>query len=88
MLLVTPNFVHCEQAVACADVARSLRRKAIADTLEDGLAMSVACEAAGVTCSSHGLRRLGADRAAERLVRDGALGQVVLAEATSRSPGR
>ncbi len=44
--------------------------------------MALACEAAGVTLLvGHGLRRLGAARAVERLVRDGALGQVVLAEA-------
>jgi predicted dehydrogenase len=44
--------------------------------------MTSACEAAGVTLLvGHGLRRLGAARAVERLVRDGALGRVVLAEA-------
>ena len=83
VLLVTPNFVHREQAVACAERGKHVFvEKPIADTLEDGRAMALACETAGVTLLvGHGLRRLGAARAAERLVRDGALGQVVLAEA-------
>lgn len=83
VLLVTPNFVHAEQAVACAERGKHVFvEKPIADTLDDGRAMAAACESAGVTLLvGHGLRRLGAARAAERLLRDGALGRVVLAEA-------
>ena len=89
VLLVTPNFVHREQAVACAERGKHVFvEKPIADTLEDGRAMAAACEAAGVTLQvGHGLRRLGAARAAERLVREGALGRVVLAEANFSLPG-
>ena len=83
VLLVTPNFVHREQALACAERGKHVFvEKPIADSLDDGRAMAAACEDAGVALLvGHGLRRLGAARAAERLVREGALGRVVLAEA-------
>ena len=89
VLLVTPNFAHREQAVACAGRGKHVFvEKPIADTLEDGRAMASACEAAGVTLQvGHGLRRLGSARAAERLVREGALGRVALAEANFSLPG-
>lgn len=84
VLLVTPNFVHAEQAVACAERGKHVFvEKPIADTLDDGRAIRDACESAGVTLLvGHGLRRLGAARVVERLLAEGALGQVVLAEAT------
>jgi predicted dehydrogenase len=83
VLLVTPNFAHAEQAVACAERGKHIFvEKPIADSLEDGRAIRDACASAGVTLLvGHGLRRLGAARAAERLLADGALGRVVLAEA-------
>ena len=83
VLLVTPNFTHAEQAVACAERGKHVFvEKPIADALEDGRVLQEACEAAGVTLLvGHGLRRLGAARAVERLLADGALGRVVLAEA-------
>ena len=53
VLLVTPNFVHREQAVACAARGKHVFvEKPIADTLEDGRAMAEACEAAGSRCWS------------------------------------
>ena len=83
VLLVTPNFTHAEQAVACAERGKHVFvEKPIGDTLEHGRAMREACEAAGVTLLvGHGLRRLGAARTVERLLAEGALGRVVLAEA-------
>jgi predicted dehydrogenase len=80
---VTPNFTHAEQAVACAERGKHVFvEKPIGDTLEHGRAMREACEAAGVTLLvGHGLRRLGAARTVERLLAEGALGRVVLAEA-------
>ncbi|MGH3016048.1 MAG: Gfo/Idh/MocA family protein, partial [Gaiellaceae bacterium] len=73
VLLVTPNSTHAEQAVACAERGRHVFvEKPIADTLEDGWAIREACEAAGVTLLvGHGLRRLGAARAVERLLAEG-----------------
>jgi predicted dehydrogenase len=56
--------------------------KPIADSMEDGQAIRSACESAGVALLvGHCFRRLGAARAVERLLADGELGQVVLAEA-------
>ena len=83
VLLVTPNSTHAEQAVACAERGKHVFvEKPIADSLEEGRALRDACEAAGVTLLvGHGLRRLGAARAVERLLSEGALGRVVLAEA-------
>jgi predicted dehydrogenase len=89
VLLVTPNSVHAEQAVACAERGRHVfLEKPIADTLAEGRAIQAACESAGVTLLvGHGFRRLGAARAVERLLAEGRLGQVVLAEANFSLPG-
>lgn len=83
VLLVTPNVVHAEQAILCAERGKHVFvEKPIADTLEDGRAIRDACEASGVTLLvGHGLRRLGAARAVERLLAEGTLGPIVLAEA-------
>jgi predicted dehydrogenase len=82
VLLVTPNFTHAEQAAACAERSKHVFvEKPIADTLEDGRALRAACEEAGVALLvGHQLRRLGAARAVKRLVDEGFLGRVVLAE--------
>jgi predicted dehydrogenase len=82
VLLVTPNFTHAEQAAACAERGKHVFvEKPIADTLEDGRAIRSACEEAGVALLvGHDLRRLGAARAVKRLLDEGALGRVVLAE--------
>jgi predicted dehydrogenase len=81
-LLVTPNFTHAEQAVACAERGKHVFvEKPIADTLEDGVAIRAACEAAGIALLvGHDLRRLGAARAVKRLVDEGVLGRVVVAD--------
>src|SRR3972149_579725 len=62
VLLVTPNYVHGEQAVACAARRKHVFvEKPIADALSDGQAMAAAGQAAGVALMvGHGLRRLGA----------------------------
>jgi predicted dehydrogenase len=79
VLLVTPNFTHAEQAVACAERGKHVFvEKPIADTLDDGRTIRSACEEAGVALLvGHDLRRLGAARAVKRLVDEGALGRVV-----------
>jgi predicted dehydrogenase len=84
VLLATPNFTHAAQGAACAERGRHVFvEKPIADTLEDGRALSAACEEAGVALLvGHDLRRLGAARAVKRLVDEGSLGRVVLAELT------
>jgi predicted dehydrogenase len=89
VLLVTPNDVHAEQAVACAQ--RGLHvfvEKPIADRVAGAERMRDACARAGVTLAvGHAFRRLGAARRAQELVAGGALGQVVLAEANMSLPG-
>jgi UDP-N-acetyl-2-amino-2-deoxyglucuronate dehydrogenase len=89
VLLVTPNDVHEEQAVACAERGRHVFvEKPIADSTEAGERMRRACAEAGVTLMvGHAFRRLGAARRVKELVDDGALGRVVLAEANMSLQG-
>jgi predicted dehydrogenase len=90
VLLVTPNDVHAEQALACAERGRHVFvEKPIADSVEAGERMREACAAAGVTLMvGHAFRRLGAARRTKELIDSGALGRVVLAEANFSLPGR
>src|SRR3954447_16566782 len=83
VILATPNDVHAEQALACAQRGRHVFvEKPIADTVEAGERMRDAFEAAGLVLAvGHGMRRLGAARRTKELVDAGALGTVVLAEA-------
>ena len=89
VLLVTPNDVHEEQALACAERGRHVFvEKPIADSVEAGERMRRACAQAGVTLMvGHAFRRLGGSRRVKRLLDDGALGRVVLAEANMSLPG-
>jgi len=89
VLLVTPNDVHEEQALACAERGRHVFvEKPIADSTEAGERMRHACAQAGVTLMvGHAFRRLGAARRVKQLLDEGALGRVVLAEANMSLPG-
>ena len=89
VLLITPNNVHANQTRACAQAGKHVFvEKPIADTLEDGLAMQVACKSAGVTLFvGHGFRRLGAARKVKQVLEEGRLGKIVLAEANFSLPG-
>jgi predicted dehydrogenase len=89
VVLATPNDVHEEQAVACAERGRHVFvEKPIADSVEAGKRMRQACAGAGVTLMvGHAFRRLGAARRVKQLVDGGALGRVVLAEADMSLPG-
>jgi predicted dehydrogenase len=89
VLLVTPNDVHEEQALACAEHGRHVFvEKPIADSTEAGERMRRACAEAGVTLMvGHAFRRLGASRRVKQLLDEGALGRVVLAEANVSLPG-
>jgi len=89
VLLVTPNDVHEEQALACAEHGRHVFvEKPIADSTEAGERMRRACADAGVTLMvGHAFRRLGAARRVKQLLDEGALGRVVLAEANMSLPG-
>lgn len=89
VLLVTPNHVHAEQALAAAQAGKHVFvEKPIAATLAEGQAMDAACRAAGVCLLvGHGFRRLGAARRVKELIGAGTLGQPVLAEANFSLPG-
>jgi predicted dehydrogenase len=89
VMLVTPNYVHAEQTLACARRGQHVYvEKPIADTLADGRAMDAACREAGVTLLvGHAFRRLGAARKVKQLIEAGTLGTVVLAEANFSLPG-
>jgi predicted dehydrogenase len=89
VLLVSPNDVHEEQSLLCAERGRHVFvEKPIADTVAAGERMRDACAAAGVTLMvGHSFRRLGAARRVGELIAAGALGQVVLAEANVSLPG-
>lgn len=90
VVLATPNDVHHEQAVACARRERHVFvEKPIADTIAAAEAMRDACKEAGVVLMvGHAFRRLGAARRAKALLEEGALGDVVLAEANFSLPGK
>ena len=89
VVIATPNDVHEEQALACAELGRHvLVEKPIADTLEAGERIRAACLDAGVALMvGHAFRRLGAARRTKALLEEGALGRVVLAEANMSLPG-
>jgi len=89
VVLATPNASH--EALTLAAAERGLHvfvEKPIAPDEAAARRMAEACRRAGVTLQvGHCFRRLGASRAAARLVRSGALGRVVLAEANFSLPG-
>jgi predicted dehydrogenase len=89
VVLATPNDVHEEQTLACAERGRHVFvEKPIADTVEAAERMRQACAEAGVTLMvGHAFRRLGAARRVRQLLDDGALGRVVLAEANMSLAG-
>jgi predicted dehydrogenase len=89
VVLATPNDVHEEQTLACAERGRHVFvEKPIAESTEAGERMRSACAEAGVTLMvGHAFRRLGAARRVKRLLDDGALGRVVLAEANMSLTG-
>lgn len=90
VLLVTPNDAHLEQGVLAASAGRHVFvEKPIADSVASGEALRDACADAGVVLmTGHAFRRLGAARRTAELVAGGALGRVVLAEATFSLPGK
>ena len=82
VILTTPNSAHRSGAEAAAAAGKHVFvEKPISNTLEDGRAMIVACEASGVVLAvGHSYRRHGALRHLRRLIDDGELGRVSLAE--------
>jgi predicted dehydrogenase len=89
VVLATPNDVHEEQTVACAERGRHVFvEKPIAESVQAGERMKQVCADAGVKLMvGHAFRRLGAARRVKQLIDDGALGRVVLAEANMSLTG-
>ena len=83
VILTTPNSAHRPGAEAAAAAGKHVFvEKPISNTLEDGRAIIAACEASGVVLAvGHSYRRHGALRHLRRLIDDGELGRVSLAEA-------
>jgi UDP-N-acetyl-2-amino-2-deoxyglucuronate dehydrogenase len=89
-LLVTPNDLHAEQALFCADRGTHVFvEKPIASTVADAERMRDRFAEVGLVLAvGHGMRRLGAARRVKELLDEGALGTVVLAEANWSLPSR
>jgi predicted dehydrogenase len=89
-LLVTPNDVHAEHALVCAEHGTHVFvEKPIASTLADAERMRDRFAGTGLVLAvGHGMRRLGAARRVKELLDAGALGTVVLAEANWSLPSR
>src|SRR5574341_123638 len=88
VLLITPNDLHAEQAIACAERGKHLFiEKPIANTLDEGYSIQRACRAAGIVLMvGHCFRRLGAARKVKALIEQDAIGEVVLAESNFSLP--
>ncbi len=82
VILTTPNSAHRAGAEAAALAGKHVFvEKPISNTLEDGRAMIAACEASGVVLAvGHSYRRHGALRHLRRMIDDGELGRISLAE--------
>jgi UDP-N-acetyl-2-amino-2-deoxyglucuronate dehydrogenase len=82
VILTTPNSAHRPGVEAAAKAGKHVFvEKPISNTLEDARAMIAACSAAGVVLAvGHSYRRHGALRHLRKLIDDGELGRVSLAE--------
>jgi predicted dehydrogenase len=87
VLIVAPNAVHCELAVAAARHGKHVFvEKPIANTLEDGMKMIEACRQAGVVLLvGHDMRRFGGNRKIRQLIDQGAIGKPIQVEANISS---
>lgn len=82
VILTTPNSAHRTGAEAAARAGKHVFvEKPISNTLADGYAMIAACEKADVVLAvGHSYRRHGALRQLRRMIVEGELGRVSLAE--------
>ena len=82
VVLVTPNAVHCEQAVLASQHGKHVFvEKPLANTLADGQTMINACDKAGVVLMvGHYRRRNAGNRKIKQLIEQGAIGKPILAE--------
>ncbi|MBN2582021.1 MAG: Gfo/Idh/MocA family oxidoreductase [Planctomycetes bacterium] len=82
VVMITPNEVHREQTELCLAAGKHVFiEKPIANTVEDGMAMARAAEASGLVMQvGHNTRQRRAAKHALRLMKEGAIGQVIGAE--------
>ncbi|MCH7606148.1 MAG: Gfo/Idh/MocA family oxidoreductase [Chloroflexi bacterium] len=82
VFIASPNFLHAEHTLAAAKAGKHvLVEKPMATTLEDSVAMVRGCREAGVKLGTgYHLRTHPGHILARRLILEGALGQVVLAQ--------
>ena len=83
IVIVSPNQLHREQAVAAVKAGKHVFvEKPIANTLAEARDMVLAAREAGRWLQvGHNMRRRGAQRKMKELVEQGAIGQMVVAEA-------
>ncbi len=86
--ICTPEFLHCEQAVAAAEAGKHvLCEKPMASTLEEADAMIAAARRNGVKLMiGHSRRFTRRYREVARLIREGAVGEVRLVRENERRP--
>src|SRR2546428_8792035 len=82
VFIASPNAVHASQTLAAARAGKHvLVEKPMATTLDDAVAMVRACREAGVKLGvGYHLRQHPGQRAAQRLIAQGVLGTVALAQ--------
>lgn len=90
VVIAAPADAHQALTEACAAHGiHVLVEKPMALSIEEGLAMQRACDAAGVVLMvGHEMRRLGSTRAVHHLVESGALGRVITAVGSLTLKGR
>lgn len=89
VLISTPNHVHCEQIVACARAGKHVFViKPITNTTREAKKCIEACEQAGVILQvGHPSRFTASSRHLKKLIDEGKLGRVVLAETHNSHSG-
>jgi 1,5-anhydro-D-fructose reductase (1,5-anhydro-D-mannitol-forming) len=82
VFIASPNALHATQTLAAARAGKHvLVEKPMATTLDDAVAMVRACRKAGVKLGvGYHLRQHPGQRAAQRLIAEGVLGTVALAQ--------
>ena len=89
VILVTPNAVHCEQAVLASQYGKHVFvDKPIANTIAHGKEIITACQKAGVVLMvGHHMRRSAGFRKLKELIDGGAIGKPIQVEANVSHSG-
>jgi predicted dehydrogenase len=89
VLISTPNHVHCEQIVACAEAGKHVFViKPITNTIAEAKKAIEACKKAGVLLQvGQPVRFAASSRYLKKLIDEGKMGKVVLAESHNSHSG-